>query len=290
MSAPEAKATAPQHTLTIEYLDAQGQLQRTEQIQGAHFTLRVQADALAVVSLEAAVQEANNSRTDHMLSPALPTKNWQRITPRVWAMILFGIFAVLSALEFWIEYNPDSTTQNYVTVALGVTAVIALWAAFWALLGKIFTKHAYFWQHLCIVLGVGIVLSLLMASMHFLSFSLSWRVLGQINYLTMLTLLGLMAWMHLRLIVPKARDHSLRLSMLSFTLLSVALLMWTNHRRQDTVLDTLHSPHLYRPWLQLSTPQSSQAFFEQSKSLEATLKAKAGVTEPGEDNTGSQED
>lgn len=290
MSAPEAKAKQQQHTLTIEYVDAQGQLQRTEQLQGAHFTLRVQADAIAVVSLEAAAHEASSILADQTPSPALPTKYGLRIAPRVWAMILFGVFALLSVLEFWIEYNPDSTTQNYVTVALGITGVIALWAAFWALLGKIFAKHANFWQHVCIVLSVGIVLTVLMASMHFLSFSLSWRVLGQINNLTMLTLLGLMAWMHLRLIVPKARAHSLRLGMLSFTLLSVALLMWTNHRRQDTVLDTLHSPHLYRPWLQLSTAHSSQAFFEQSKSLEATLKAKAGVTEPGEDNTGSQED
>ncbi len=294
MSTPQTQATLGQHTLTIEYLDAQGHVQRTEQLQGAHFTLRVQSDALGVthsVAHTATHAEASSDGLPHTSEQAtLPLKSWQRISPRVWAMVLFGIFALITALDLWIEHNPDNAAQNLVTLSLGLIGAIALWAAFWALLGKIFAKHADFWLHICLVLIAGIALSLLLAAMHFLSFNLSWRMLGRMDNLASAASLALLVWAHLRLIVPAQRSAALRAGMLTFTIASVALLMWTNHRRSDTVLDTFHSPHLYRPWLQLSSPQSSQAFFEQAKSLEENLKVKAGQTEPGEDGTGSEED
>ncbi len=291
--------SAPQNTLTIEYLDTQGRLQRSEQLQGTHFTLRVQSNALAVLSSEASAEAASSIHADQALNATQPKQDsglvassriWQRITPWGWALIFFCIFALLSALEVWIEYNPDDSAKNYVTFTLGLTGAIAIWAAFWALLGKIFAKHAYFWQHVSIVLIAGIVLSLLMATMHFLSFSFSWRTLGRIDKLTLVAALGLLAWAHLRVIVPAGRSLGLRTGMLAFTLVSVALVMWTNHRRLGTVLDSFHSPHLYRPALQLSSPQPAQAFFERVKGLEATLKSKAGETEPGEDGAGSEED
>jgi hypothetical protein len=273
--------SAPHNTLTIEYTDAQGQVQRTEQLQGSHFTLRVQNDALNVISADTAADSASMP----MPKPesALAQSAWQHITPWAWALILFGIFALLSAIDIWIEYNPDDSAKNYVTMALGMMGAIALWAAFWALLGKIFAKHAYFWKHVCIVLIAGIVLSVLLAAMHFLSFSLSWRVLGRVDKLSTVAALSLLIWAHLRLIVPMQRGKALRAGMLAFTLVSVALVMWTNHRRSDTVLDTFHSPHLYRPALQMSSPQTSSSFFEEAKALEATLKTKAGEMEPGED-------
>ena len=291
--------SAPHNTLTIEYTDAQGQLQRTEQLQGTHFTLRVQSDALSVVSTEASFEGYSAKPAEPALVATQPMQAsepssfssiWQRITPWGSALILFGIFSMLSALEIWIEYNPDDSAKNYVTFALGLTGAIAFWAAFWALLGKIFAKHAFFWQHVSIVLIAGIVLTVLMAAMHFLSFSLSWRMLGRIDKLSIVAALCLLVWAHLRLIVPMQRSAALRAGMIVFTLASVALVMWANHRRQGTVLDTFHSPHLYRPSLQLSSPQSAQAFFEQAKGLEATLKAKAGETEAGEDGFGADED
>jgi hypothetical protein len=273
--------SAPHNTLTIEYTDAQGQVQRTEQLSGSHFTLRVQSDALRVISADAATDSASTPLPAR--EPALPQSAWQRVTPWAWALILFGIFALLSAIDIWIEYNPDDSAKNYVTFALGMMGAIALWAAFWALLGKIFAKHANFWKHVCIVLIAGIVLTVLIAAMHFLSFSLSWRVLGRMDILSSAAALSLLIWAHLRLIVPTQRSSALRAGMLSFTLVSVALVMWTNHRRSDTVLDTFHSSHLYRPALQMSSPQTSSSFFEEAKALEATLKTKAGETEPGED-------
>jgi hypothetical protein len=72
-------------------------------------------------------------------------------------------------------------------------------------------------------------------------------------------------------------------------LVGVSLMLWTNHRKQGTVLDTLHAPHLYRPALQLSSAQPSAAFFEQAKALESSLKDKAGETEPGEDGVGDED-
>jgi hypothetical protein len=259
------------HTLTIEYLDAQGQVQRTEQLSGEHFTLRVQSEALDV--------QAATSRED-----AADSSPRQAIKPWLIALILFGIFASLHALDQWIEYSPDESAKNIVTQSLGMIGAIALWAAFWALLGKIFAKHALYWQHICLVLSAGIVLTLITATMHFFSFSFSWRVLGRMDLLISATALCALAWAHLRLIVPSKRHLNLRLFMIVFTLSSVALLMWTNHRRQGTVLDRLHAPHLYRPALQFSSPSSSQDFFKQAQSLEAQLKARAQETEPGEDN------
>jgi MFS family permease len=270
------------HTLTIEYIDAQGQLQRTEQLSGEHFTLRVQSEALSVLATAEKAEPAD-------LSLEATPSPWQRIKPWLLALILFGIFALLHALDQWIEYSPDDSSKNLVTQSLGMIGAIALWAAFWAMLGKIFAKHAHYWRHICLVLGAGIALSLVMAAMHFLSFSFSWRMLGKVDLLISAAALSLLAWAHLRLIVPATRHFNLRLFMIVFTLSSVALLMWTNHRRQGTVLDRLHAPHLYRPALQFSSPSSSQDFFKQAQSLEATLKARAQETEPGEDNIGDEE-
>jgi hypothetical protein len=280
--------SVPQNTLTIEYTDAQGQVQRTEQLSGSHFTLRVQSEALNVIAANTAADSASMSLPAPQ--PTLALSAWRRITPWAWALILLGIFALLSALDIWIEYNPDDSENNYVTFSLGIIGAIALWAAFWALLGKIFAKHANFWKHVCIVLIAGIVITVLTALMHFLSFSLSWRMLGRMDTLSSVAALSLLIWAHLRLIVPAQRGKALRAGMLAFTLASVALVMWTNHRRTHTVLDTFHSSYLYRPALQLSSAQTSSAFFEQAKGLEATLKTKASETEPGEDGLGADED
>lgn len=280
MSASDNTAAAGA-TLTIEYTDAQGQVQRSEQLQGSHFTLRVRSDALTV--MESSAPEAASAHPT-------PSTGWRRVQAWTWALILYGLFALLTALDLWIEHNPDNATQNHVTLALGITAAIALWSAFWALLGKIFAKHALYWQHVCWVLLSGLVLSLLLSAMHFLSFSFSWRVLGRMDNLTSVAALALLIWAHLSLIVPKHRKLGLRVGMIAFALTGVALLMWTNHRKQGTMLDALHAPHLYRPALQLSSAQPSAAFFEQAKALEGSLKAKAGETEPGEDGMGTDED
>jgi hypothetical protein len=202
---------------------------------------------------------------------------------------LFGVFALLHAIHQWIEFNPDDRTKNLVTQSLGMIGAIALWAAFWALLSKIFAKHALYLQHICLVLGAGILLTVAMSAMHFASFSFSWRMLGKMDLLATVAAFCLLIWAHLRLIVPATRHTPLRVFMGVFVGSSLALLMWTNHRSQGTVLDRLHSPHLYRPALQLSSPNSSQEFFKKAQSLEAELKARAIVTEPGEDNAGDEE-
>jgi hypothetical protein len=274
-----------QHSLTIEYLDAQGQVQRTEQLQGKHFTIRVQNEALCVQTTS---QNTNIAGLDS-IAAAISPKPWQRIAPWVFALILFGIQTLLTSIDLWIEYNPDDSSKNLVTSSLVIIIAIALWAAFWALLGKIFAKHAHFWEHVCLVLGASIALTLIIAAMHFSSFSLSWRTFGKMDLLTMLASLCLLAWAHLRLIVPVIRRTHLRWGMIALTLTAVALLMWTNHRRQGTLLDRLHAPHLYRPALQLANPTTSQDFFKQAQALEATLKARAEESEPGEDNIGSDD-
>lgn len=273
------------HTLTIEYTDAQGQVQRTERLVGEHFTLRVQSE---VLSVEAVTQSASAESEGAPVATLL--KPWQRIAPWLLSLILFGIYALLTAIDLWVEYSPDDSSKNLVTFSLGIMGVIALWAAFWALLGKIFAKHARFWEHVCLVLAAGIVLTVIIAVMHFFSFSFSWRMLGKVDTLTLLAGLCLLAWAHLRLIVPVQRRLHLRWGMLALTLTAVALMMWTNHRRQGTVLDSLHAPHLYRPALQMASPVSSQDFFKQAKELEATLKARASETEPGEDNIGAEDE
>jgi hypothetical protein len=270
MSAPHART----NTLTIEYIDTQGQVQRTEQLSGEHFTLRVQSESFDV---QAAAQSMSSAEPEST-SSAQSIKSW------LLALILFGIYALLMAMDLWIEFNPDDSAKNLVTFSLGIIGVIALWAAFWALLGKIFAKHARYWEHVCLVLAAGIVLTVIIAAMHFSSFSFSWRMLGKMDLLTMLTGLCLLAWAHLRLIVPATRHLHLRWGMLALALTAIALLMWTNHRRQGTVLDRLHAPHLYRPALQLASPSSSQDFFKQAKELEAPLKIRSQETEPGEDN------
>lgn len=275
----------PTHTLTIEYLDTQGQVQRTEHLQGEHFTLRVQSQALLV----------QGTASEHVREPdsfAAPRRFrvWQRIAPAMLALVLLGIFSLVTALDLWIEFNPDDSAKNLVTFALALAASIALWAAFWALLGKIFTKHAHYWEHVCLVLFAGIVLTMLLAAMHFASFSFSWRTLGKIDLLTLLAGTSVLAWAHLRLIVPAAGRFNLRLSMLALTLAALALLMWTNHRRQGTALDRLHAPHLYRPALQLTRPTPAQDFFKQARALEAPLKSRAAQVEPGEDNIAGEED
>jgi hypothetical protein len=116
------------NTLTIEYLDAQGQVQRSEQLSGAHFTLRVHSDALDVHTTAPSPTSAD---AESLARPA-SQKPWQRLSPWLCALILLGIFALLTALDWWIEYNPDDSAKNLVTHALGLMGGIAAWAAVWA--------------------------------------------------------------------------------------------------------------------------------------------------------------
>ncbi len=283
-------STPANHMLTIQYMDADGQVQRTEQLQGAGFTLRVHADALQI---SPSVHASSSAPSGEVLDTnTLPAQGWRGLSALAWALIFLAVYALLTAVNLWIDYSPDESTgsQSYILLALGSVGAIGLWAAFWALLGKIFSKDSRYWQHVCIVLLVAIAFTLLLALMHFLSFSLSWRALGQMDRLAGIAALGLLLWAHLHQILPAQRSSKLRWGMLSLTMVGIGLLMWTNERRQDTVLDTLHSPHLYRNALQLSSALSSDEFFKSASQLESDLKAKASQFEPGEDSIDSEQE
>ncbi len=262
--------------LTIEYLDAQGNLQRSEEMQGTQFTLRVQGDGLQLA-------HAASPATEEQSEAPNTRPRWQQPIPI--ALILLGIAALLTTVDLWIAHNPDQDSRNYVSFTLGLLGGVAAWAAVWALLGKIIAKQAHYGWHVCIALAGLIALDIAQSAMHFFSFAMGWHALGRMDILSTLFAAGLVIWAHLSLIVPLGKAKHLRVAMVSFTAVSMALLMWTNHRRSDSTLDTLHSPHLYRPSLQLTKPSTPEAFFTQAQSMEATLKAKAAITEPGEDNT-----
>lgn len=274
------------NTLTIEYVGEDGQIQRVEQLHGSQFTLRVshETELLQTTARAFGAAALVHPATLSSQSGAQGFSTWLGV------LILFSTYALLSALDVWIEYNPDNTTPNYVVSALGVTAAFALWAAIWALFGKIIAKQAHYWQHMSVALITGIALTLVMTGMHLLSFSLSWRTLGRIDNLSFLATLGFLVWAHLQLIVPRTRSHHLRWSVLALTVLSITLLMWTNHRRQGTMLDTLHTPHLYHPALQLAPAQASNDFFTRARALETPLQAEAAEVEPGEDAVNTDDD
>jgi hypothetical protein len=292
MSDTSTKAPATNTTnLTIEYLDAQGQVQRTEQLQGSQFTLRVHAGQEHVIAdMRTLAKNTADHEEAHETSPApLSASSWglpafvNRFSAMSWALILLGIYGLLTAWQAWLTYNPDEDSRNYVAMALGLLGGVALWSAFWALLGKIIAKHARFWQHACCVLLAGVVVSLLLLVLHRLSFMLGWFALGRMDRLLLIFTICLLVWAHLSLIVPARRLGQLRLFMAVFTASSISLMMWTNHKNQDTVLDTLHSPHLFSNAWQLHKPQSASGFFEQAAKLESRIKEKAAITEPGEE-------
>jgi hypothetical protein len=285
--------------LTIEYLDEDGHLARTEQLRGTAFTLRVQTGGLQVVQLGAGagtgdMGDSTRQHPDAIASRSTSTLGAARGHSSAgtgfavwgWVAVLGAVFGLLTAWGEWVSHNPDQAGKNYVANALVYVVGLAAWAAFWAMLGKVFAKRADFGMHLRLVLGFGVVFELLTYLLHFLAFSLAWYVLGRMDVLLLIAALCALVWAHLRLIVSQERLGINRLVMLGIGAVAISMTLWTNHRKSDTVLNTLHSPYLYAPALQLRQPRTSEDFFGQASGLEAVLKTKATEVEPGEDVLG----
>jgi hypothetical protein len=270
MNLSASAAPVAAQVLTIEYLDADGQLQRTEQLRGTAFTVRVQAgDALPASQYD--------------------TPGESKFAP--WAKVLgLGlILALLLGWSEWVSHNPDQAGKNYVATGLGFVAALAAWAAVWAMLGKVFARRADYARHLGAVLGLGLVFDLTTRACHFLAYSASWFVLGRIDNLIFIVLLCILVWAHLKLIVSPTRAKTTSVVMLVLGGLLLAMALWSNDRKRDTVLDALYSPHLLSPAFQLRPSGRSEDFFGQAVGLETVLKAKAAKAEPGEDVPGGDD-
>lgn len=279
--------------LTIEYLDDDGHLQRREQLSGTAFTLRVQTGGLQVHhggpgGANHGSDASARAHSDEPLRQGIGDRLAIKRAPVWgWVLLLGVVFSLIIAWEYWIDHNPDQANKNYAENALVIAAALAVWASFWSMLGKVFAKRADFGLHLCVVMGMGILIDQLLRVLHFLAYSMSWYVLGRMDSLVLIGSGCLLVWAHQRLIVSPARMAINSAVMLAVGAVVIGMAMWSNYRKSDTVLNAFHSPYLYQPGFQLRPYRVADDFFEQAAGLEAVLKAKAAELEPGEDVAGS---
>jgi hypothetical protein len=110
------------------------------------------------------------------------------------AVAVFGI----ETLSLWLSDTGEPKASRYLVPVLGWALAVAVWAAVWALLSRVFSGRTHFGRNLVIAMTGLLVLSLYNEFAHFASFALTWRIPTTYAYVALSSILAATCFFHLR--------------------------------------------------------------------------------------------
>ena len=215
----------------------------------------------------------------HTLAPELalaPTVSLKRRAAPIAIVALVLLAGVLFGT--YLGNDPDTFARAAGSTLLSVFVGAAVWCGVWAMLSKIFTRHAYFGWHLRVFLFAALALMLFSAVPPLLAFAFSWPWVTDFAFVAEIAVAAGAFYFHLLAVEP-ARHRILKWAALTCALVGIGLTLWFNVQRSDLFGDELYMNHLFPPALRVAKPIPTDAFINGLAPLKASLDKKA--KEPG---------
>ncbi len=194
----------------------------------------------------------------------------QRRSPWPAALVLVALVVLVALLELWRGETGEPKFIRYVTGALALATLLALWTAAWALVSRLFAGHARFGAHLLVAAAGVLAYSLYDPLCELIAFALSWPRLGLYAWAGAWIALAATCFAHLRVVSSKR----LRLKAIvvgALATLAIATQALTIADRRADWGQPIVLQRLAPPWLRLVPARAPAAFFDGAATLKARL-------------------
>jgi hypothetical protein len=272
------------HHLTLD-VDAQGQLV----LQAAQSVNGVQVNGAAALAQQvlkpgATWQAGASHWRVRREGEALPAEQplhalasgVHALQPTPWRMLSALAVAVFGweLATLWLDQNPGSTWNAYVTPLMGIAAALTVWVLVWGLASKLFTHRYTVWPHLRIVLMYLLATSVIEALSGVLAYAFDAPALARWAGPLTIAVGAAMLAHHLRVVLP-AQARLVNTAVAAMAVAGMGVVGALNWQRMDRLMPYQHLSTLPPPMLRVASPQPMPVLMEQLRGLEAPLQAAA---------------
>ena len=182
------------------------------------------------------------------------------------AAAIFG----LEALTLWLAETGEPKASHYVMPLLGLGAFTLAWTAVWAMLSRVFAGEARFGRTLVVALAglLGYTLYVILAETA--AYSLAWRWPEAYAYAVSWVVLGLVAFVYLRAIVPRHRLAAAG-AVTGFAVLAIATQTLSQSEAHADFGQQSYLHRLLPPAMRLAPLKNEAAFFGDVAALQAQI-------------------
>lgn len=225
-------------------------------------------------------------RGDEEVAPELPL---QRRSPWPVALLLVALVLLAALLELWRGETGEPKLIRYVSGALALATVLALWTATWALLSRLFSGHARFGAHLLVAAAGVLAYSVYDPACDLLAFALSWPGLTLFAWAGAWIALAGTCYAHLY-VVGNKRSRLKAIVVGALATLAIATQALTIADRRANYGQPVLLQQLAPPWLRLAPMREPAAFFDGAAALKARLDDARSDEPPGDDSAATMLD
>lgn len=192
-----------------------------------------------------------------------------------WMLTLVLLAALLwVAGESYVGSEPDSFWSSYVKDGFTVLVGLAVWAALWALVTKLFQHRLEFWRHVWLATVAGLTVSVLSFLLALLAYATSIEALGRLGGVLSSLVLSALIYGHLLVVQPR-KGKTLRWFAGGMCALMLASSLGLNWYRFERLHPELYLTYLFPPALRVSPSASVDQFLDEAKRLQPALERKA---------------
>lgn len=199
-------------------------------------------------------------------APALPA--WPTVLALLAVMMLGQLF------ERWLDHNPGTSLNAYLTAAVGAIGVTLSWALIWALGNKLFQGRLDFRAHLRLALVYSLVLMAVDAVLPWLAYAMDWPMLSRMADAATAGVVCALIWAHLVWIMP-AHRHGLMAGIAALYVAGVGLNLWVQHQRTGQFFSERYAATLPPPAWRLVGTQPVSVLIDEAREMKEDLDRQA---------------
>lgn len=220
-----------------------------------------------------------------------PEQPLEAVVSTPWWLLLATLAAALLwvAGESYLGSEPDGFWSSYIKEGFTALVGLAVWAALWALVTKLFQHRLEFWRHVWLATAAGLTVSVLSFVLALFAYSSSFEWLGRLGAVLSSLVLSALIYGHLLVVQPRRRKvlRWFTGGMCLLMLLSSAGLNWYRFERLS---GELYLSQLFPPALRLAPAASVDQFLDEAKTLQPSLERKAREAVSGINSATSPEE
>ncbi len=207
------------------------------------------------------------------LAPEQPLRAPSNTPAWVFMLTLLALL-VWVAGDAYVRSDPDDFGSRLVRDGFALCAALAVWAAVWSLVTKLFQHRLEFWRHVWLAALTLLTASVLSTLLALLAYASSIEFLGRLDALLFSVLLAGLIYAHLLVVQPQRRN-TLRWFAGSLCALLLIGNLGMNWYRFERLSAELYLASLFPPALRLSPNASVDQFLDEAKRLQPSLERKA---------------